>query len=80
MPTRMNESDIDSMFDDIGRAKENMAKGIVEQQRKEAEEARRHRPFGGGGEIFDDDVDLDAMEREVEEELRLARQGVPVQQ
>ena len=80
MPKRMNESDIDSMFDDIGRAKENMAKGIVEQQRKEAEEARRHRPFGGGGEIFDDDVDLDAMEREVEEELRLARQGVPVQQ
>ena len=79
MPTKMNDREIDSMFDDIGKAKENMAKGIVEQQKKEAEEARKHRPFGGGEELYGDDVDLDAMEREVDEELRIIRQGVPIQ-
>lgn len=52
MPTKMNDREIDSMFDDIGKAKENMAKGIVEQQKKEAEEARKHRPFGGGEELY----------------------------
>lgn len=79
MQTKMNDREIDSMFDNIGKAKEDMAKGIVEQQKKEAEEARKRRPFGGGEELFDDDVDLDAMEREVDEELRMIRQGVPIQ-
>lgn len=76
----MNETEMNAMFDDIGRAKEDMAKGIIAQQEKEAEEARRHRPFGGGQELYDDSVDLEALERKVDEELRLARMGVPVQQ
>ena len=76
----MNETEMNAMFDDIGRAKEDMAKGIIAQQEKEAEEARRHRPFGGGQELYDDSVDLDDLERKVDEELRLARMGVPAQQ
>ena len=76
----MNESEMNAMFDDIGKAKEDMAKGIIAQQEKEAEEARRHRPFGGGQELYDDSVDLEALERKVDEELRLARMGVPAQQ
>lgn len=78
MPEKMTESAMDSMFNDIGKAKENMARGIMEQQQKEAEEARRHSPFGGNKLLYDDDVDLDAMEKQIEEELRLARLGVPV--
>ena len=75
----MNESEMNAMFDDIGKAKEDMAKGIIAQQEKEAEEARRHRPFGGGQELYDDSVDLEALERKVDEELRAARMGVPAQ-
>lgn len=78
MPNTMSESEMDSMFDDIGNAKETMAKDIVMQQKKEAEEARSHRPFANNEPVYADDVDLDAMEREIEEELRLAKQGIHV--
>lgn len=76
MPRSMSDADMNTMFDDIGKAKEELARGIAEEQRKKAEEARRHRPFGGGP-VFDDDVDLDAMEREIDAELAAARKGIP---
>ena len=76
MPKNMSDADITAMFDDIGRAKENLARGIVEEQKRKAEEAKRHRPFGGGP-VYDDDVDLDAMEREIDAQLEAARRGMP---
>lgn len=68
---------LNSVFDDIGREKENIAKAITEQQRKEAEEAKK-KSFFNHTEMYGDDVDLDEEERKIEEEMERVRRGTPI--
>lgn len=74
----MSDVAINNMFSDIGRAKEETAKSIIEKRERDEEEARRKRNsilFGGAMQDFDEDIDLDEMERRIDEELELARKG-----
>lgn len=64
----MSDSAIDEMFASIGRAKENVARGMEEDRIRQREEARRRR--SSGKEDISDDADLDEMERRIDEELR----------
>ena len=73
----MTERDMDDMFKDISRSKESLAQSIVEQREKEAQESKKKFPFSHH-EVYDDDVDLDAMERDINARLELARQGIPI--
>lgn len=73
----MTERDMDDMFKDISRSKESLAQSIVEQREKESQESKKKFPFSHH-EVYDDDVDLDAMERDINARLELARQGIPI--
>lgn len=73
----MTEGDMDKMFKEIGKSKENLAEDIVEKRKQESQESKKKFPFTRHKE-FDADADLDAMEEEVNKKLELARKGIPV--
>lgn len=75
----MEKNSLNKIFADIGRAKEETAKGLIEQKAKEEEERRKkiqETIFGAGSKITAED-DLDELERRIDEQLALAQAGVP---
>ncbi len=67
---------VGEIFSQIGKAKENAAKGIMKQR----EDEKKQRRLEKSGFISADmsDEDLDALDRRIQAELEIARRGVPV--
>lgn len=77
-PQMLSGHEMREMFTQIGRSKEEIAQGIVEQQKKAAEEKQRHLRdllFGTKDAKFDASVDLDEEVAALEREMALVRAG-----
>lgn len=74
----LSDAAINNMFSGIGRAKEETARSIMEKLERDENDARKKRGrflFGSYGNDFDEDTDLDEIERRIDEELEIARRG-----
>ncbi len=80
MPNDLNylpEKALHEIFDSIGKAKEDTAKGIRAEQAKERDDARKRRQkmFGGGGSDTAMD-ELERMQQELEREIEATKLGM----
>lgn len=67
-------SKLDAMFGDIGQSKEAVARGIIEDRERAQKEAEKNRQgiFGGKKLSSFEDIDLDAMEADIDAQIEAA--------